>query len=150
MVIFQKSSSGILGGNSIEFFSAQKMALLALWKGYLHKLSILDASDCFLGHFYYCSSVPNSMGQKMAWKTAPKVARKAARKMVRVYWIAHQATLGAAAANQGQEVAAAQVSSLLIREQKVHLFANGLMFSHFHYWRWAYNHLTCYANWQTL
>ena len=43
----------------------------------MRKLPILDASGTFLGRFYYCCSIPNSIGQKLASKAALKVARNA-------------------------------------------------------------------------
>ena len=46
----------------------QKPAQSAIWKGYIvvhdYELPIFDILGRFLGHFYYCSSVPYSIGQK--------------------------------------------------------------------------------------
>ena len=67
------------GGNSIWFLAqkpapilAQKPARSGIWKGYMHKLPILDILGCFPGHFYCCSSVPNSIGQKRPEKKPQK------------------------------------------------------------------------------
>ena len=75
----------VLGGNAIGFFWPEKRPQyrpenrpeVPFEKDTCTNIQFMDISGCFSGPFYYCGSVLNSIGQKMA--------RKAARKMARVY-----------------------------------------------------------------
>ena len=60
----------------MDQISSPKLAGSAIWKGYMHELPISDILGQFLGYFYYCSSVSNSIGEKMAPKLAQKVTWK--------------------------------------------------------------------------
>ena len=55
---------------------APKIAQSAILNGYMNEFPIFDILGCFSVNFYYCSSVPNLIGQKMTQKLAPKVAQK--------------------------------------------------------------------------
>ena len=59
-----------------------KLATSTIWKGYVHKLQILEVSAHYSYCFYLCISFPNLIGQKIAPKSDPKKSR--------VHWIATQ------------------------------------------------------------